>query len=73
MIEGSTGMYSEIQTADKTFSTLHLITSPTVKVGGNTVDISDITYGDDKMGIHENWKFFVTDTGVKFTDHQELS
>jgi hypothetical protein len=67
VIAGSTGMYSEIQTADETFSTLHLVTSPQVKIGGNTVDIDDITYGDANVGIHENWKFLVSDSSVKCT------
>ncbi len=67
VIYGSTGIYSEIKTADKTFSTLQLINSPKVSVAGNRVDINNITYGDDKIVIHENWKFIVNDTGVKFT------
>ena len=67
VIDGSTGIYSEIKTADKTFSTLQLTTSPFVTVTGNTVNISNINYGDDEIEIHESWKFLVSDTGVKFT------
>jgi hypothetical protein len=67
VIDGSTGIYSEIKTADKTFSTLQLTTSPFVTVTGNTVNISNINYGDDEIEIHESWKFLVSDMGVKFT------
>ncbi|MEO6289131.1 MAG: hypothetical protein ABIO76_04390 [Ginsengibacter sp.] len=67
VIEGDAGIYSEIQTAGNTFSTLHLAASPTVRVSGNTVDIIGITYGDEKTFIHESWKFIVSDTGVRFT------
>ncbi len=67
VIEGKTGMYSEIQTAGKTFSTLHLANSPQVKIAGSNISISGITYGDDKVAIHENWKFLVTSSNVKCT------
>jgi hypothetical protein len=66
VIDESQGIYSEIATADKTFSTLHLKASPLVKITGNTVLVSDIAYGDDAIAIHETWKFIVRDTGVVF-------
>ena len=65
VIDESTGIYSEIKTADKTFSTLHLTVSPVVSVTANTIDISAINYGDDEIKIHESWKFKVSDTGIK--------
>ncbi|MDE3182101.1 MAG: hypothetical protein KGM16_01670 [Bacteroidota bacterium] len=67
VIDEPTGLYSEIKTADVTFSTLHLTTSPTVMVTRNLVDVTDISYGNNENIIHESWKFLVTDTGVKFT------
>ncbi|HSN08785.1 MAG TPA: hypothetical protein VLS85_07090, partial [Hanamia sp.] len=63
----STGLYSEIKTADETFSTLHLTTSPTVTVTRNLVEVNGISYGNNDNIIHESWKFVVTDTGIKFT------
>jgi len=63
----SRGIYSEIQTADKTFSTLQLVNSPTVTVRGNSINVSSIHYGDDEIEIKENWRFQVSDTGVRFT------
>ncbi len=67
VINGNTGIYSGLQTAGNSFSTLHLSTSPTVRVARNVVDVTGITYGDDKTLVHENWKFLVSDTGIKFT------
>lgn len=67
VIDGSTGIYSEIKTADTTFSTLHLAASPDVTVTANTINVSAINYGDDEIKMHETWKFLVSDTGIKFT------
>jgi len=67
VIDESTGIYSEIKTVDKTFSTLHLAASPIVTVTANTIKVNAINYGDDEIKIHESWKFQVSDTAVKFT------
>lgn len=67
VIGGSTGMYSAIQTPGKTFSTLQLAYSPKVITTGNTVEISDIKFGDANAGLHENWKFVVNDSNIKCT------
>ncbi len=66
VMEGNAGIYSGLQTAGNSFSTLHLAASPTIRVNGNAVDIIGITYGDDKSLVHESWKFLVSDTGIKF-------
>ena len=66
VIDGTNGIYSEIQTGDKTFSTLQLAASPVVAVVGNIINISGIAYGDNKIQINETWKFLVSDTAVKF-------
>ncbi|MEO8416614.1 MAG: hypothetical protein ABI472_23315 [Ginsengibacter sp.] len=67
VMDGSTGIYSEIKTIDQTFSTLRLTNSPRVTITGNTVDISGINYGDDKVVIHESWRIRVYDTAVSFS------
>ena len=67
VIDSSTGIYSEIKTADKTFSTLKLTNQPFVTVTGNSVNISGINHGGDEIEIRESWKFLVSDTGVQFT------
>jgi hypothetical protein len=67
VIDGDAGIYSEIQTATKTYSTLKLAASPIIKVKGNYVYISGISYGDNNSLIHESWKFYVDDSGVKLS------
>ncbi len=67
VIAGNTGIYSEVQTKDKTFSTLKLHNSPKVKSSKNSVEVSDIIYGDDTVHVHENWKFIVSDSNIKFS------
>jgi Bacterial alpha-L-rhamnosidase 6 hairpin glycosidase domain len=66
VIDGTNGIYSEIQTSDKTFSTLQLAAPPAVAVVGNNITISGIAYGDDKIQINETWEFLVSDPTVKF-------
>ena len=67
VIAGNTGIYSAIQTKDKTFSTLQLKNSPKVKSSKNSVEINDIVYGDANLSIHENWKFIASDSNIQFS------
>src|SRR5574340_1683308 len=67
VIAGNTGIYSEVQTRDKTFSTLQLHNSPKVKSSKNSVEINDIVYGDANVSIHENWKFIASDSNIQFS------
>jgi len=67
VIAGNSGIYSQVQTKDKTFSTLQLHNSPKVKSSKNSVEVSNIIYGDDNISIHENWKFVVSDSNIKFS------
>ncbi|MEO8822785.1 MAG: hypothetical protein ABI366_04360 [Ginsengibacter sp.] len=67
VIEGNAGIYSALQTKDKTFSTLQLQNSPRVKSSKNTVEVNDIIYGEANVAIHENWKFIVSDSNIKFS------
>jgi len=67
VVAGNTGIYSEVQTKDKTFSTLQLHHSPRVKNSKNSVEVDDISYGDDRVPIRENWKFIVSDSDIKFS------
>jgi hypothetical protein len=67
VIEGNTGIYSEIQIAGKTFSTLHLANSPRIKINDNSIDISDVVYGDTNVSVRENWRILVSDSNIKFS------
>ncbi|MGN6299440.1 MAG: alpha-L-rhamnosidase-related protein [Ginsengibacter sp.] len=67
VIAGNTGIYSAIQTKDKTFSTLQLKNSPKMRSSKNSVEINDIVYGDANVSIHENWKFIASDSNIQFS------
>ena len=73
VIDGTNGIYSEIQTNDKTFSTLQLAASPAVAVVGTSINITGIAYGDNGIQIHETWKFLVSDTAIKFFYNKKMS
>ena len=73
VIDQNSGMYSEIQTKDNSFSSLHLTNSPQVKVSGNVAEITGINYGDNGVSIHENWKFVVTPGDIKCTINRNCS
>jgi len=67
VIQNKWGIYSEVETKEKTFSTLTLHNSPKVKTLKNMVEVSDIDFGDDKVPIHENWKFTISDSNIQFS------
>lgn len=67
VIASDAGIYSEIQTKEKTFSTLQLQHSPKVNVSTNTLEVSEIIYGDDNSAVHENWKFIVSDSNITYS------
>ncbi|MEO6839055.1 MAG: hypothetical protein ABI261_04985 [Ginsengibacter sp.] len=68
VIEGNSGIYSEVLTKDNTFSTLHLGNSPKVKTSKNLVEVNNIIYGGNNVSpIHENWKFIVSDSNIQFS------
>ena len=67
VIEGNTGIYSEVQAKGNTFSTLQLFNSPKIKSSKNLVEVSDIIYGDDSISVHENWRFVISDSNIKFS------
>lgn len=67
VIDGNKGVYSEIQTKENIFSTLHLQNSPKAKTTQNSAEINNIIYGNDNVTIYENWKFVVSDTNIQFS------
>ncbi len=67
------GIFSGISTANATFSTLRLTSSPTIETGKNSVTIRNISYGDAQAKISETWKFLLTETDVKFEIERKIS
>ena len=65
VISGQAGIFSEIRTSTATYSTLKLTSVPTIKIGKNTVKISNIQYGTDNEAAIENWNFLITENDIK--------
>ena len=53
IIEGDTGIYTTIRTKNATYSSLELLSGPSVKVTNHTITISAIRYGDKTLSINE--------------------
>ena len=60
VISGPAGVFSEIRTSKNKYSTLNLISVPTIQVRENIVTVSNIKYGSGEDMIIENWKFLIT-------------
>ena len=73
VIDTSAGIYSEIKTLNKNFTTLKLAASPVISVSGNVINIGDIKYGDDNKMINESWKFVINEPDIKFTLSRNIS
>jgi len=66
VIEGTSGIFTQIKALNEIFSTLYLNASPTVEVTGHMVKVSGINYGDKDLKIMENWKFTIKDNDIVF-------
>jgi hypothetical protein len=73
VIEGDAGIYSAIKTSNASYSTLQLISQPSISTTSNTIKISDITYGDKALTINETWTFTVSSTNIKLSMDRSLS
>jgi hypothetical protein len=72
VIEGSSGIFTEIKALNKTYSSLHLDSSPKVEVTNHTVKVKGINYGDEEMKISENWEFYITNNDIIFNMERTL-
>jgi hypothetical protein len=66
VIEGASGVFTQIKTLQKNYSTLHLNISPKVEIANNIVKVSGIIYGDNELKIREDWKFTITKNDIIF-------
>ena len=73
VVEGNEGIYSEIKTKSATYSTLHVLKAPLIKVDQNTITLAGITYGDQDLTINENWNFTLSKSEIKFEIERTLS
>ncbi len=73
VIEGDAGIYSAIKTSNASYSTLHLLSQPSVSTTSNTIKISGITYGDKALTINETWTFTISNANIKLSMERNLS
>ena len=66
VISGTEGIFSSIKTSTGTYSTLNLISVPSIKTGNNTVTVSNIKYGNNEDVIIEKWNFLISESDIRF-------
>lgn len=49
------GVYTSIKTETNLFTSLESTSAANVKVGKNRLEVSNIVFGDDQMGVSETW------------------
>lgn len=64
VIEGTSGIFTQIKTLSKTYSSLYLDSSPEVETDNHTVKVKGINYGDNESRINEDWTFTITDNDI---------
>src|ERR1035437_8241244 len=72
VIEGSSGIFTEIKALNKTYSSLRLDSSPKVEVTNHTIKVNGINYGDKEFKISENWEFNITNNDIIFNMERTL-
>src|SRR3569833_599323 len=73
VISNEDGIFTSVKVGAKTFSSLHLKSSPVLVQGKNTVRVNGIKYGDANLTITENWIFDTSGTSIKWTNERSLS
>ncbi|MDN3656547.1 hypothetical protein QWZ08_12955 [Ferruginibacter paludis] len=73
VIEGDAGIYSAIKTGNANYSTLQLVSQPSVTATSNTIKISGIAYGDKALTINETWTFTISNTNIQLSMDRSLS
>jgi hypothetical protein len=66
VVASTSGIYSQIKAFHKTYSTLHLESSPKVEIVDHIVKVNGIIYGDNELMINENWIFTITNKDIIF-------
>lgn len=72
VIHGDAGIYTEIRSSKKAYSTLYCFKDPVIKIKGNTISINDINYGDEAVSITESWIITISNTNIKLNIRRRL-
>lgn len=73
VINSENGIFTSVRVGAKTYSSLHLKSSPMLVKGKNGIRISGINYGDSNLTISENWIFDTYGPSIKWTIERSLS
>lgn len=72
VISGTKGIFTEIRTNTDTYSSASLYSSPVVRIAGNSVIISGITFGDMENKISEKWKLTINEENIILNIEREI-
>jgi hypothetical protein len=67
----SSGVFTSISTETKQFTSLESKEQAEVSVKGNTIEISNIVFGDDEMSVTETWMFTLSDKKILWNIKRE--
>jgi len=73
VISGQAGIYTTIRTKETTYSTLHLLSDPVIKISSNRVRVSNLLYGDKNLTINESWIFTINESTINLDIDRSLS
>lgn len=73
VIHGGEGIYSLIKTKTATYSSLHLLSKPSIRVTGEKVVVNNIVYGDKTVTISERWTLTVKPDDIRFDINRHTS
>ncbi|HEY4336145.1 MAG TPA: trehalase family glycosidase, partial [Puia sp.] len=72
VLGGSDGAYTSITIGANTYSSLHLLSTPTIIQRKDSVIVDGIRYGDEKSPIRERWMFVSSGTAIRWTIERNL-
>ncbi|MDP2334842.1 MAG: hypothetical protein Q8N05_00030 [Bacteroidota bacterium] len=67
------GVYTSIKTDKNLFTSLETKTQSKVKIEKNSLEISDIVFGDDEMSVAETWIFTLGDNQILWKIRREYN
>ena len=69
----SSGVFTSISTETKQYTSLESKEQAEVLVKGNTIEISNIIFGDEEISVTETWKFTLSDKKILWNIKREYN
>ncbi len=73
VIDENGGIYSSLKMVNAYYSSRQLLSQPKLHITGNAITLSNITYGNKKLPVHEIWKFVITNNDIQFSIIRSVS